>query len=132
MAADMHESPRILHVDDDEDIRTLVRMALVDIGGLEVTQYSSGAETIMNASRTNADLFLLDVMMPDMSGPETLKKLRAIPEFTSTPAVFLTAAAVNQELKAIEKNGDASVITKPFDPMTLAETLTQIWRSSLR
>lgn len=122
------DGPIILHVDDDADIRDVVRMALNHVGGLEVVQFSSGSETVENADRIDVDLFLLDVMMPGLSGPETLKQLRSFPRFASIPAVFLTAKATEDGLDDLWKLGAASVITKPFDPMTLADTLIRIWR----
>lgn len=122
------EYPIILHVDDDEDIRNVVMIALNQVGGLEVVQFASGSETVENADRIDVDLFLLDVMMPGLSGPETLKQLRSFPRFASIPAVFLTAKATEDGLDDLWELGAASVITKPFDPMTLAERLIQIWR----
>ena len=68
---------RILHVDDEPDIRQVARLALVEVGGFIVESCESGAHAIDKAPIFNPDMILLDVTMPDMSGPDTLKALRA-------------------------------------------------------
>jgi CheY-like chemotaxis protein len=74
------------------------------------------------------DLLLLDVMMPEMDGPSTLRALRALPQTAAVPAVFMTAKVMPHEVAALRGLGAIEVVPKPFDPMTLAETLREIWR----
>lgn len=73
------------------------------------------------------DLILLDVMMPGMDGPATLSALHALPETTSTPVIFMTAKVQKIEIENYRKMGAIDVIPKPFDPMTLAQTVRDIW-----
>lgn len=122
--------PRVLHVEDDPDIQEIAKIALEIVGGLEVHQFSSGAEAIAAAPGIRPDLFLLDVMMPNMNGEQTLAHLRDLPGFAGTPAIFMTAKAQINEIDALKQLGAAGVIVKPFDPMTLADQLLEIWEST--
>ena len=118
---------RILYVEDQTDIQIIARMALVKRGGFEVRICSAGVDALAAAPAFAPDLLLLDVMMPGMDGPATLQGLRALPGTAITPAIFLTAKAepqVNAELMAL---GAIGVILKPFDAMTLADTVRALW-----
>ena len=120
------ELKRILYVEDEEDIRTVAQMAL-EIGGFTLEICSSGKEAIEKARGFSPDLILLDVMMPEMDGPETLKELQQIPEISGVPTIFMTAKAQSHEIAQFKKLGAIEVIVKPFDPMTLASDIRQIW-----
>ncbi|MFC2968154.1 response regulator [Acidimangrovimonas pyrenivorans] len=124
----MAELPKVMHVEDDMDIREIALIALETVGGLDVVQCESGAQALEMAPVEKPDLFLLDVMMPGMSGDETLLALRQMPEFADTPAIFMTAKAQQSEVDRLLEMGALDVITKPFDPMTLAEEILAIWR----
>ncbi len=119
---------RILLVEDDPDIQTVARLSLSGIGGFTVEVCGSGPEAIAVAPRFRPQLILLDVMMPGMDGPTTLKALRELPETASTPVVFLTARAQPHEIEELKRAGSAGVIGKPFEPSSLPETLSDIWR----
>ena len=124
----MHtELQRILYVEDDQDIQAITVMVLQTIHGFTLETCSSGSEALEKAAAFNPDLMLLDVMMPNMDGPETLKGLRAFPTLAITPAVFMTAKVQPQEVQAYLDLGAVGVIAKPFDPMTLADQLRAIW-----
>ena len=69
------------------------------------------------------DVILLDVMMPGMDGPATLTRIRERAAFATTPVVFITARAQAHEQERFRSLGAVGVITKPFDPMTLAGDL---------
>jgi CheY-like chemotaxis protein len=112
---------RVLYVDDDDFIRELVEFALGMDDGLEVRTASSGGEAIQLVGDGWAPaLFLLDVMMPQMDGPTTLQALRRLPGHEKTPAAFVTARAQPHEHEALLGAGATAVLTKPFDPLTLA------------
>ena len=123
----MQTLPKIVHVDDDPDIREISRIALELVGGLEVVQFASGQEVLAGAVAAQPDVFLLDVMMPGMNGEETLKHLRAMPEFATTPAIFMTAKAQHSDIDKLKAAGALDVIVKPFDPMQLAADIIRIW-----
>ncbi|MFO1390330.1 response regulator [Cellvibrio sp.] len=118
---------KILYVEDDPDIQAIAVMVLDAISGFTLLACSSGAEAVSKAVAFNPDLILLDVMMPGMDGPETLQALRKLPEFTHTPVVFMTAKVQPQEVQDYLALGAVGVIAKPFDPMTLADQLREIW-----
>ena len=118
---------RILLVDDEADIRTIARLALEAIGGFEVRECASGLAAPAAVAEHAPQLVLMDVMMPGRDGPETLKALRATPGLPPVPVVFMTAKVQPQEVAAFLGLGAIDVIAKPFDPMTLAQTVRQIW-----
>jgi two-component system OmpR family response regulator len=119
---------RILHVEDEADIRTIAKLTLEAIGGFEVESCESGPDAIRRLSAFKPDLLLLDVMMPGMDGPMTLNELRKIPEGAKTPAIFMTAKAQSHEIAKFRDLGAVDVVTKPFDPETLCDHLKNIWR----
>lgn len=121
------ELTRILYVEDDPDIQAISMMVLETISGFTVEPCNSGSEALQKAVAFQPDLVLLDVMMPGMDGPETLKGLRSFPELQSTPVVFMTAKVQPQEVRGYMDLGAVGVIAKPFDPMTLAQELRDIW-----
>lgn len=118
---------RILVVDDEPDIREIIRLSLELVGNFEILLCSSGHEALELAAGFVPDLLLLDVMMPDLDGPDTLLALRRIPELRQTPAIFLTARVQERNLIEYSAIGVLNVIAKPFNPMTLASTLEAIW-----
>ncbi len=124
--------PKVLHVDDEEDIREVARIALEMVGGLRLNQCASGREALEVAPKVQPDLFLLDLMMPDLDGIQTLKGLRELPKFAETPAFFMTARASEKDEQVLLKNGAAAVITKPFDPVSLADDLVRMWHEVSR
>jgi two-component system, OmpR family, response regulator len=115
------ELQRILYVEDDPDIQVIAVMVLETISGFTIEACSSGSEALTKAVAFKPDLILLDVMMPGMDGPETLKGLRGFAELALTPVVFMTAKVQPQEVEGYLKLGAVGVIAKPFDPMTLAQ-----------
>jgi CheY-like chemotaxis protein len=116
-------SLRILHVDDEPDIRELVEISLLLDPDLWVKSCGCGSEALTAAGEWKPDLILIDVMMPTMDGPETLKRLRQNEATAKIPVVFMTARAQTRELAYFLSLGAAGVIAKPFDPMTLAGAL---------
>jgi two-component system OmpR family response regulator len=123
----MQELARILYVEDDPDIQAIALMVLETISGFTVEACHCGSEALEKAVAFKPDLVLLDVMMPGMDGPETFKGLRNFPELANTPVVFMTAKVQPQEVEGYLNLGAAGVIAKPFDPMTLAQELRDIW-----
>ncbi len=118
---------RILMVDDDSDIRTVAEISLTAVGGFTVEVCGSGREALERAPAFGPDLILLDVMMPGMDGPTTLKGLREIPALAQTPVIFMTAKVQPQEVAQLVACGALDVLAKPFDPMALPDALRRIW-----
>jgi CheY-like chemotaxis protein len=113
-------SYRILHVDDEPDIREIVDMSLGLNAEFEVRACGCGADAIAMAAEWSPFLILLDVMMPGMDGPTTLAHLRKDPRTADIPVLFMTARAQEREVQQLVALGAQGVISKPFDPMTLA------------
>lgn len=118
---------RILYVEDEPDIRMVAQMALQAVGGFTVIACASGQEALDAAPAASADLLLLDVMMPGMDGPSTLKALRALPATANTPVIFMTAKVQAAEVAVYKGLGALEVIPKPFDPMELSAQIQLIW-----
>ena len=118
---------RILCVDDDPDLRNIVTMSLQDVGGFVVQACESGEEAVETAPAFNPQLILLDVMMPEMDGPETLAALRRDPRLADAVAVFITAKVKPEDKASLMSLGVLDVIAKPFDPMHLHERINAIW-----
>ena len=119
---------RILLVDDDDNIRTIAELSLED--EFEVDIASSGQQAIDIAMVRAPDLILLDVMMPGLDGKATFGKFKEIPALSTIPVVFMTAKVLTHEIDFYLELGAAGVISKPFDPMTLAEEVQTIWAHS--
>lgn len=119
---------RVLYVEDDTDIRTIASMALEVVGGLTLQACPSGAEALAAAGAFAPQLFLLDVMMPGMDGPTTLARLRDLPAMREVPVIFMTAKVQASEVEQYKALGALGVISKPFDPMTLAGQVQALWR----
>jgi CheY-like chemotaxis protein len=122
---------RILYVEDEPDIQAVAKLALEMVGGYQVKICSSGQEALDALGGFEPDLILLDVMMPGMDGPTTLQNLRADPVTAGIPVIFLTAKVQPSEVARYQALGALNVIAKPFDPMTLAAEIRQIWESGL-
>jgi len=120
---------KILYVEDEEDIRTVVRMALEAIGGFTLKTCSHGQQAINEGAAFAPDLILLDVMMPGMDGPTTLAALREEAALKEVPAIFMTAKVQPNEIAYYRSLGALDVIAKPFDPMTLAGQIRTIWEA---
>jgi CheY-like chemotaxis protein len=120
---------KILHVEDEPDIQAIAKLTLEQIGGFTVETCASGREALDKAPGFRPDLVLLDVMMPVMDGPATLRELRKIPEVADTPVVFMTAKAQAHEIDKFKEIGAIDVVCKPFDPISLSDTIREIWFS---
>lgn len=116
---------RVVYIEDEPDIQAIVKIALEAVGGMQVRIFSSGQEALAQAAAAAPQLLVLDVMMPGLDGPRTLSLLREQPSLAQVPAVFMTAKAQPQEVSGLLAQGAISVISKPFDPMTLAHQLQQ-------
>ena len=123
----MSELQRVMCVEDDPDIRMILEFSLTALGGYEVCLCAGGQAALVQAPLFMPDLVLLDVMMPDMSGPETLLALRQQPGMKGVPVVFITAKAMPDEVEALLQHGATGVIVKPFDPVTLPQDIRIYW-----
>ncbi|WP_066014229.1 response regulator [Endozoicomonas atrinae] len=117
----------ILYVDDDDDIRELVRFALSQQGPYKVDVFDSGVKALEVCKTLHPQLVILDVMMPDVSGPELLQQLKELPQYQHIPFIFITAKNSMESIEEYKNMGVSGVICKPFQPSTLPETVESIW-----
>jgi CheY-like chemotaxis protein len=127
----MGELRRVVLVEDDPDIAILARLGLEDFGGLSVVHHSSGQAALDNASSDAPDLIILDYRMPGMNGADVLRELRCRSETQAIPVVFMTASVMPRHIERLRELGALDVIPKPFDPLTLADRVREIWSTNV-
>jgi CheY-like chemotaxis protein len=123
---------RILLVDDEPDIREVVDVSLGLDREFRTRACASGADALVTAVEWAPSLILLDVMMPLMDGPTTLANLRKNPRTANIPVVFLTARTQADEIEHFISLGAEGVLSKPFNPMTLAASVRDYLPSQAR
>ena len=124
---DFSRAPRVLVVEDDEDIARLISHNL-QTAGFEVQSFVSGTSLLTEAVREMPALFLLDVMLPGTDGFELCRHIRQTPVLSSTPIIFLTAKTAEADrVKGLELGGD-DYITKPFSPRELVARIRSVLR----
>ncbi|MEL6381478.1 MAG: response regulator [Cyanobacteria bacterium J06626_18] len=116
-------SKRILIIDDEADIREATQLCLEITGQWEVLKASSGREGIAIAETETPDAILLDIMMPGMDGLTILQKLQENNRTRQIPVIILTAKAQSSEQRQFSQLNVLSVITKPYDPLTLSDEI---------
>ncbi len=116
---------RVVVIDDDPDLRKLIKLTLEYTAGWEVAVAADGVEGIETVRRVQPDAVIADVMMPGMHGYEVCRRLRADPETTSIPVVLLTARKEMQESEAVLA-GAAGIAFKPFEPEELATRIKDL------
>jgi CheY-like chemotaxis protein len=117
---------RILIIDDEETIQTVVQFGIRMAAGWDVLTASSGVEGIHTAQLERPDVILLDVMMPEMDGISTFKTLQGHPDTEQIPVIFLTAKAQTADKRQFNDLGVSGVITKPFNSLELPEQIAKI------
>lgn len=118
---------RLLHVEDDPDIREIAEMALDLSGKFEVIQCPDGPDALRTLVNFTPDIILLDLMMPEMTGVQLLERIRLFPQFEHVPVVFMTARVQRSETKELLDCGAVGVIVKPFDPISLGEQIENLY-----
>lgn len=104
---------RVLVVDDETDIRLLVRLCL-EAAGHHVSEASTGEEGIRALREDPSDLVLLDLRLPDMDGWDVLEEWAEAPEAERPRVVLMSAHASPSTLQRAEREGAAGYIVKPF------------------
>jgi len=124
----MTEKLSVLYVDDEADIRLIVEMSLKIRPHIDVRTAASAEEAmaLLREGTWRPDLAMVDVMMPGMTGPELLAELRSNAVTEDLPVIFVTARARPQDIAAYVEQGARGVITKPFDPLGLADEVIRL------
>ena len=124
----MHkELKSILYVEDDLLVRTTAKLVMEVIGKFEVRECSSGREALLAARDFQPDLILLDVLMPELDGVNTLAMLRRMPHLADVPALFVTGLTSEADIARYMDAGAIGVIPKPVIPMRLTGQLHSMW-----
>ena len=121
---------KVLLVDDDADLRTIGSLSLTTVARWTVVLAASGQEAVELARQERPNVILLDAMMPRLNGTGTFALLRAHEATAAIPIIFMTAKAQTRDLEQYLSLGAAGVISKPFDPMTLAARIVDILDST--
>ncbi len=121
---------KVLHVEDDTDIRDITQMALSITGDYDLLQCSSGEDALNQVEQFKPDVLLIDLMMPGMNGPQTLNRMRQIPSLSKVPAIFMTARAQSSDIENMYEQGAAAVICKPFDPISLGDQIKAVLKQT--
>lgn len=120
---------RVMAVDDDHVIRGLLEVNL-EMEGHEVVLAVDGQDALEKAVSTAPDLILLDVMMPNVNGWQVAEVLKTDPETRHIPIVFLSARAMEADVRKGLALGVQQYVTKPFDPIDLMELVNRLLAES--
>jgi len=118
---------RILVIDDEPDLRELVRINL-DQAGYSVEAVSTGREALHALRHSTPDLVVLDLMLPDISGTELCKKIRSDSALAEIPVIMLTAKAAEVDRVVGFELGADDYVTKPFSPRELSLRIAAVLR----
>ncbi len=114
---------RVLHVEDEPDLRDVVQLSLSLDPDITVKSCDGGLDALVAAEEWRPHIILSDVLMPVMDGPQLLAHLRKNVRTAGIPVVFMTARADSSEVERFMALGAAGVIAKPFDPLRLAASV---------
>jgi DNA-binding response OmpR family regulator len=112
---------RILIVEDQVDIRKLIRMTL-ELGDFEIHEAPDGESGLMLAHSVQPHLMLLDVMMPgQLDGYQVCRRIKQDAQLRSIRIIMLTARGLTADVTAGEQSGADAYLVKPFSPLELIE-----------
>ena len=116
--------PRILVVDDEDDLRNLLTH-LVGNAGYDVTSAADGAEALETARAEKPDLILLDVMLPKLDGYRVCRLLKFDQNYKNIPIIMLTAKTEEQAMATGIRTGANQYLTKPVEPERLLTAVAE-------
>ena len=116
---------KLLIADDEEGVRTLVRMTL-ELDSFEILEATDGHRALALAREHQPDLIFLDVAMPGLSGLDVCRALRKEPATAEIPVVMLTARAQETDREVGMAAGASHYFTKPFSPVALLSKVTEV------
>ena len=122
--ASLKDLPRVMVVDDEKDMLELLRLTLDDF--YEVVQESDGIEAIKKVVIFQPDLFILDIMLPKMSGFQLCQSLRRNVTFKDAPIVMISAKSSKKDQEYAFRMGADAYLIKPFNTRDLLKVLTEV------
>ena len=120
---------RFLVVDDFSTMRRIVRGLLKELGFLEVDEAEDGVIALAKLKSTPFDFVVSDWNMPNMTGIELLRAIRADPALAHLPVLMVTAEAKKENIIEAAKSGANGYVVKPFTAATLDEKLNKIFKT---
>ncbi len=121
----MGDKKRILVIDDEAQIRWMMKLTL-EGSGYEFIEAENGIRALELAAESSFDLFILDIMMPGISGWETLARLRALPKCRKVPVLMLSAKSTLTDVEQSLELGATDYVTKPFNVNQLNEKIKSL------
>jgi two-component system OmpR family response regulator len=122
----------ILYVDDDPDMRMLVKNTLENSNAMRVSVCVSAMEILEDTINSMPDLIILDVVMPVMDGKAILQEIKNDKRISHIPVIFLTSKSSEKEVQSLVNLGAIGVIAKPFELTTLAQQVSTLWQNATR
>lgn len=116
---------RILVIDDEESVVDIIRLTL-EADGFEVKTALTGASGVALAKQDKPDLIFLDIMMPELNGLEVCAQLKEDPQTSDIPIVIISVKTLKEDIQRGLEVGASAYITKPFDPLTLRDVITNL------
>jgi two-component system, OmpR family, phosphate regulon response regulator PhoB len=127
----MTAKTKILLVDDNAQMRNLLRITFSSYSEYELFQAQSGKEAVDLIDTHHPEILFLDVMMPgELDGLDVCRYVKSSPELQSTFVVLLSAKGQKQDIASGMEAGADKYLTKPFSPLALIEIASQVNRKA--
>jgi two-component system, chemotaxis family, chemotaxis protein CheY len=117
---------RVLVVDDSSTMRRIIINTLKKIGCDDTCEAGDGLEALKSLADTPADMVVTDWNMPEMTGPEFVRALRAMPDLAKIPVLMVTTQAAKEDVIVALKAGVNDYLVKPFTPDALKDKLQSL------
>ena len=117
---------KILLVDDSNTMRRIEKNTLEKMGYGEVHEACDGADAIQKLGAGGFELVLMDWNMPNMTGIDALKAIKANPALKSVPVIMVTSESEKSRIMEAIQAGAANYVVKPFQPETLQEKISAV------
>ncbi|MBU4311604.1 MAG: response regulator [Candidatus Omnitrophica bacterium] len=119
------DKKKILIVDDEEDLRKMLKFRLEAVG-FDITEAVDGQEGLDKARSTGPDLLILDLMLPKIDGYKVCRMLKFDEKYKHIPIIMFTARAENKDKQIGKEMGADTYITKPFEPEVLLAKIKEL------
>ena len=118
-------SQRILVVEDQEDLRAILR-DLLSASGYEVIEAGDGTEGVAKAGAERPDLILMDIQMPVLDGYGATRQIKALADLEATPIIAVSSFAMKGDEEKARAAGCNAYVTKPYSPKQLLGLVQEI------